>query len=82
MNTIELKSDLHKIIDNINDPEVLSTLKSFFSQVINKETDWWEMMPESEKKIIGQGIEQLNNKEGITHSEVREKVNLLLNKNE
>ncbi len=81
MNTIELKSDLHHIIDNINDPDMLSTIKSFFSQVIDNDSDWWDILTETEKKLIEQGIKQLDNNEGISHADVRRKVKLLFNKN-
>ena len=81
MNTVELKSDLHNIIDNINDTDMLSAFKSLFSQMIDNDIDWWDLLSETEKTLIEKGINQLDNREGISHSDVRKKVNLLFNKN-
>ncbi len=81
MKSIELKSELHDIIDEINDPDLLSTIKSFFYQIKSKEIDWWDFTSENEKKLINKGLNQLENNEGISHFEVRDKVNLLFKNN-
>ncbi len=81
MNTIELKTYLHNFIDNINDPDILSTIQSFFTQVVDNDVDWWDLLSETEKKLVEQGIRQLDNGEGISNTDVRKKVNSFFSKN-
>lgn len=44
MNEIELKSDLHSLIDKVNDMTILNAIKVILSAQV-KENDFWEELP-------------------------------------
>jgi predicted transcriptional regulator len=79
MNVITLKTDLHRLIDSINDVSILNTVKI----ILSKRTipaDWWDQLSDAERESIEIGLAQANNDELIPHEEVmrevREKYNL------
>ena len=41
MNAIDLKSDLHSLIDRVNDTAILNAIKAILSAQL-KENDFWE----------------------------------------
>ena len=81
MNTAELKSDLHRLIVETNDINVLFDIRQYFLQLKAKDVDWWDLISNEQKESIQKGIEQLEKGEGITHQKVRKKVNKLLKRN-
>lgn len=53
MNTIELKSDLHKILDSIENEDLLRTLYDFLKlRVSGKEGQIWEELSEEQKEEV------------------------------
>ncbi len=78
MNTAELKSDLHRLIVETNDIDILFAIRQYLLQLQNKEADWWDTITDEQKSSIQTGIEQLNQGERISHQEVRQKINNLL----
>lgn len=81
MNTAELKSDLHRLIVETNDINVLFDIRQYFLQLKAKDVDWWDVISTEQKESIQKGIEQLEKGEGIAHQKVRQKVNKLFDKN-
>ena len=77
MKTAELKSNLHRLIVETDDIEVLTKIYAFFEQLKNKDTDWWDLLSIYEQITINKGIEQLDNGKGIPYKEVKKKVNNL-----
>ncbi len=72
MDAIELKSDLHKLIDKVNDMSILNAIKI----ILNKQTlevDFWEELPLSIQESINTGIMQAENGEMKSHEEVMQK---------
>jgi hypothetical protein len=81
MNTAELKSELHRLIVETNDINVLFDIRQYFLQLKAKDVDWWDLISTEQKESIQKGSEQLEKGEGIAHQKVRQKVNKLLEKN-
>lgn len=81
MNTAELKSDLHRLIVETNDINVLFDIRQYFLKLKAKDVDWWDLISTEQKESIQKGIEQLEKGEGLAHQKVRQKVNKLLEKN-
>lgn len=81
MNEAELKSDLHRLIVETNDIDILATIRQYFLQLRTKDTDWWDTISDEQKNAIQTGIDQLNQGEGIAHKKVRQNVNKLFAKN-
>lgn len=80
MNTAEIKSNLHRLVVETDDINILNKIETFFLQLKTKNIDWWDILSVHEKKSIEKGIKQLDNGEGIPYNIVREKVeNLLTN---
>lgn len=53
MGTIELKSDLHKILDRIENEQLLRAIYDFLKQSENaKEGEIWKMLTDDQKKEV------------------------------
>lgn len=72
MNVLNLKSDIHSLIDKINDINVLNAIKVLLSRQVS-ETDFWDEIPEAVKESIERGIEQERKGETKPHEEVMKK---------
>ena len=60
MNSINIKSDLHKFIDQINDKGFLTTVHTILSdQVKVGKTDFWDELTENQKADIEAGLSDL-----------------------
>lgn len=57
MNVIELKSDLHSLIDRVNDVTILNAIKVILSAQV-KENDFWEELPLNVQESVKRGMEQ------------------------
>lgn len=77
LNTLELKNDLHTLVSNTNDEDVLFRVKEYFTELKNKE-DWWHSFTPQQKKDIDIGTQQLDNGQKFSNDEVRIEVNKLL----
>lgn len=69
MNAIDLKSDLHSLIDKVNDTAILNAIKAILSAQL-KENDFWEELPLNVQKSVKRGIEQARSGNTKAHSEV------------
>jgi len=72
MNALELRSDLHELIDRVNDISMLSALKTILSKQTS-ESDFWEELPLNVQESVKRGMRQVENGETITHEEVMQK---------
>ena len=68
MNAIELKSDLHRLIDKINDVNILNAVKILLSKG-EEETDWWDEISEEERQSIERGLAEADRGELIPHEQ-------------
>ena len=81
MTVIEIKSDLHKLIDKTDDISVLKSILLILNRIVsNKNIDFWDVISEEEKAEIEKGLLQINKGELISNEdvlrEVREKYGL------
>ena len=72
MDAIELKSDLHSLIDKVNDISILNALKIILSKQ-TLESDFWEELPLSVQESAKRAMMQVENGETRTHEEVMQK---------
>jgi predicted transcriptional regulator len=75
MDVIELRSDLHNMIDKITDSNILNAVKTLLSGKTVTETDWWDTISDEEWAEIEQGLAEADRGEVIPHEEVMEKYN-------
>jgi predicted transcriptional regulator len=71
MNYMELKSNLHEMIDRVDDPEVLYAIRELLTHPSS--TDFWDELPEEVKQSIQIGLAQAERGEVIPHEEVMKK---------
>ena len=69
MNVIELKSDLHSLIDKVNDTTILNAIKVILSTQV-KENDSWEELPLNVRESVKRGMEQARSGKTKSHTEV------------
>ena len=69
MNSIELKSDIHNLIDNVNDINILNAIKVLINERVS-ESDFWDKLPLDVQKSILKGKEQTEKGESKSHEEV------------
>jgi predicted transcriptional regulator len=59
MTTIELKSDLHLLIDRISDSNVLKAYHTLLKREVKEVGDFWDELTNAQKEDIQAGIEDL-----------------------
>ena len=77
-NIAEIKDYLHKLIVETDDENILNKVQAYFTALRSKDIDWWDTISEAEKEAIQLGIKQLENGQGILHSEVKLSADYLL----
>ncbi len=73
MDVIELRADLHNMIDKITDSNILKAVKTLLSGKTAKQADWWDTISDEERVEIEQGIAEADRGEVIPHEEVMAK---------
>jgi CTP:phosphocholine cytidylyltransferase-like protein len=77
LNTLELKNDLHTLVTNTNDEDLLFRVKEYFIELKNKD-DWWHLLSKEQKNKVEIGTKQLDNNVKFSNDEVRVEINKLL----
>lgn len=72
MNTAEIKSQLHTLIDGINDSTTLNAVYTLLAKLSNKskKADFWFNLPDDIKNAIDTSIDQANNGDLVSHQDV------------
>ncbi len=60
MNTIELKSTLHQLIDQINDNAVLQAYTTLLSREATHKADFWDDLTPAQQAKIDKGLADLS----------------------
>lgn len=82
MSTSELKLNLHRLIDTINDPSVLNAVYALLRNNATETEDWWDELTESQKASIMIGLKEAEEGKVVPHDEVMRQVRHLLKKHE
>lgn len=72
MNVVELRADLHNMIDKITDSNILNAVRVLLAGKI-EQTDWWDIISDEERAEIEQGLAEANKGEVIPHEDVMAK---------
>ena len=70
MNLEARKINIINWISSIQEESILAEME----RIQRESADWWDTISDEEKREINEGLEQLDNGEFITHSQVREKI--------
>jgi len=75
MSTVELKSNLHQLIDGIQNTKLLESVYDLLSERKNaKAGTLWNSLTDSQRKEVMDAFEESNNPENLTaHSEILRK---------
>jgi predicted transcriptional regulator len=76
MSTLQLKSELHILIDHLEDNDVLNAVKTLLGRSVDNNTDFWDELSESDKAEIKQGIEDIQEGRTYTYQEIFTKYGL------
>ncbi len=70
MNIETRKVNIINWISSIQEEDVLAEME----RIQNEKGDWWHNVSNEDKKAINEGMEQLDNGEFLTRSEVKNKI--------
>ena len=73
MTTIELRSDIHQLVNTINDIDILRIVKEFL-QKSNQTTESWDTLPNHLKKNLTAALEEAARGEFTPHEEVMQQM--------
>ena len=74
MDTIELKSDLHQLIERANDLSILEAIKIILSKESIRKGDWADTLNDSQKEELEASIKEADQGETISHAEAMQQI--------
>ena len=79
MTTSEIKTDLHFLIDNINDESILNAVRTILKKQIKTKTDWADELNEDLRKELNESILEANKGIVISHTEAMKQIKIRYN---
>ncbi|MCB9053331.1 MAG: hypothetical protein H6556_28170 [Lewinellaceae bacterium] len=77
MSVAELKNNLHRLVVETDDPEILAQIAALFASLLG-EGDWWDSLSNEEKRRIEQGEADAGAGQTVPYSQVKEKAKGIL----
>jgi len=74
MSTAELKYNLVKLIESINDSKTLQAVYTLLSNKKEGSADFWDELSAEQKAAIEESISELDRGEGIPHEQVMKEI--------
>lgn len=74
MNAIELKSDLHQLIEKANDLSILQAVKVILSKESARSVDWADTLSDSLKEELEASLEEADRGETISHADAMQEI--------
>ncbi|MBX2930137.1 MAG: hypothetical protein KF852_20060 [Saprospiraceae bacterium] len=78
MNVAEIKNDLHRVIVETDDLEILEQMMAYIA-VLRDEKKIWDTLSDAEKESIQRGLADMDAGRTKTNEEVRAKVSSIFN---
>lgn len=79
MTITDVKSDLHRLVVETDDLDILKAIQHVFTAMRKKKTtDWYEQLSEKNKQLIQIGLAQAERGELIPHAEVRSRIDAFI----
>ena len=79
MTTIEIKTDLHLLIDNINDEGILNAVRTILSKQIKNRTDWADELSDELREELEESILEASKCTVISHTEAMKQIKIRYN---
>ena len=77
MSVAELKNNLHRMVVETEDPEILAQIAALFTSLLGEE-DWWDSLSNEQKKKIEEGEADSEAGRSAPYSQVKERVKDIL----
>ena len=74
MKVVELKSDLHQLIDKVNDVSILTAIKVILSRETEKKDDWADTLSDELRKELEKSIVEADKGKTISHNEAMSQI--------
>jgi predicted transcriptional regulator len=74
MSTAELKSNLHKLIDKVEDNKMLKITYLLLSKTEDDDKDWWDTISAKEKAAIEKGLKDIDKGHVFSHAKVMKEI--------
>ncbi|MFA6400093.1 MAG: hypothetical protein WCX31_00490 [Salinivirgaceae bacterium] len=74
MNAIELKSDLHQLVERANDLSILQAIKVILSKEAIVRIDWADTLSDTLKEELEASIEEADQGKTITHADAMKQI--------
>jgi len=75
MTVSDLKSDLHRMVVETDDVEILAAVQNVFAVMQKQKKDWWDLLSEEQKQTVGLSLQQADKGDLIPASQVRNRIN-------
>lgn len=75
MNITDIKNDLHQLVVETDDIDVLKAIQQVFKAMQKQKTDWWDLLSKPEQQLVQKSIQQANEGQLIPTTEVHAKIN-------
>jgi uncharacterized lipoprotein YmbA len=79
MTTGEIKTDLHFLIDNINDEGILNAVRTILSKQIKNRTDWADELSDELREELEESILEAKKGLVISHQEAMKQIKIRYN---
>ena len=79
MTTGEIKTDLHYLIDNINDESILEAVRTILSKQIKSKVDWADELNQDLRTELEESILETNKGTVISHKEAMKLIKIRYN---
>lgn len=76
MTVVEIKKDIHDIIEDIQDKSILEELRLVLKDVqkADKQGDFWDELSPERQRSIDQALQEVKEGKTIPHSEVQKEI--------
>lgn len=74
INTVDLKSDLHQLIDKVNDVDILKAVKVILAKEYKTKTDWADSISNTLKTELKESILEADRGQTISHDEAMKQI--------
>lgn len=79
MSVAELKNNIHRMVVETDDPDVLAQISVLFASLLGEE-DWWDSLSSDEKQRIEQGKADVEAGRTVPYEQMKKKVDAILGK--
>lgn len=74
MKVVELRSDLHRLIDKVNDVSILNAIKVILAKETEKKSDWADTLSDELRTELEESILEADKGKTISHDEAMSKI--------